>query len=602
MATRDEIVDQIAGFALFADLTTPQLQRVAHTFEERGLPGGRADPPPGPVGVGVPRHPRRRGGGRRSTASSGRRSAGATSSARSRSCSASRRSPTSSPLRPLRCLVLAGPQVQAVPARQPAGDVPDAPGPGAPAAEREPVAELAGRRRRRRPAVPAGRLSARRRRAAARAGSRSRTAAAGSASSTPCSRPTTRPGGMFRRWPFFQRLLSWTKPFAPVDAAVAAYERYDWNSLLADEPEHRAIMPDLMDGTSYFPSRPGDGGEPRGVRRADRHPGPVRLPLDGDAPRGGRRRRDFVLETTDGEYRAPVARLRRRRRRAVLAADAGDRARRPLRRHAAGRDLRRQADLHHRQAELGLRARVRLLPWARRIVLASPSPAKLSVNTRSLVGVRARYVQPFEDHVLGGGVAVLDAVDRGHRALGRTAASRSRARPTDGGAELADRGRRGHRRDRLRDAAPRPARPRRRDVRPEPAAGPDAVLGERVACPASSSRGRSRRAPAGLKKHGLPANSGAVHGARYNARCLARTSPGRGSGSTGRAADDRAGRPLDAVARRAGHALRSSGTSGPTWPGSSRSTPRPGIRDEGIVPLAASSTAQGDDGRATRSR
>jgi CRP-like cAMP-binding protein len=34
MATRDEIVDQIAGFALFADLTTPQLQRIAHTFEE----------------------------------------------------------------------------------------------------------------------------------------------------------------------------------------------------------------------------------------------------------------------------------------------------------------------------------------------------------------------------------------------------------------------------------------------------------------------------------------------------------------------------------------------------------------------------------------
>lgn len=35
MATRDEIVDQIAGFALFADLTTPQLQRIAHTFEEQ---------------------------------------------------------------------------------------------------------------------------------------------------------------------------------------------------------------------------------------------------------------------------------------------------------------------------------------------------------------------------------------------------------------------------------------------------------------------------------------------------------------------------------------------------------------------------------------
>jgi CRP-like cAMP-binding protein len=35
MANADEIVDQIASFALFADLATPQLQRVAHTFEER---------------------------------------------------------------------------------------------------------------------------------------------------------------------------------------------------------------------------------------------------------------------------------------------------------------------------------------------------------------------------------------------------------------------------------------------------------------------------------------------------------------------------------------------------------------------------------------
>ena len=35
MASRDEIVDEIAGFALFADLTTPQLQRVAHMFDEQ---------------------------------------------------------------------------------------------------------------------------------------------------------------------------------------------------------------------------------------------------------------------------------------------------------------------------------------------------------------------------------------------------------------------------------------------------------------------------------------------------------------------------------------------------------------------------------------
>jgi CRP-like cAMP-binding protein len=40
MASRDEIVDQIAGFALFADLPTPQLERVAHTFEEQWFAAG----------------------------------------------------------------------------------------------------------------------------------------------------------------------------------------------------------------------------------------------------------------------------------------------------------------------------------------------------------------------------------------------------------------------------------------------------------------------------------------------------------------------------------------------------------------------------------
>ncbi len=40
MATQEEIVDAIAGFALFADLSTPQLEGVAHRFEERFFPAG----------------------------------------------------------------------------------------------------------------------------------------------------------------------------------------------------------------------------------------------------------------------------------------------------------------------------------------------------------------------------------------------------------------------------------------------------------------------------------------------------------------------------------------------------------------------------------
>src|SRR5439155_22817169 len=53
------------------------------------------------------------------------------------------------------------------------------------------------------------------------------------------------PGGMFRRWPIFQRMLSWTKPYANHERGSTAYERYDWNSLLGDDDASRAIMPAL---------------------------------------------------------------------------------------------------------------------------------------------------------------------------------------------------------------------------------------------------------------------------------------------------------------------------------------------------------------------
>ena len=54
-----------------------------------------------------------------------------------------------------------------------------------------------------------------------------------------------------------------------------------------------------------------------------------------------------------------------------------------------------------------------MLQWASRISLASPSPAKTSIETHSLVGVRARYVQPFEDSALGGGVDILSTSLKG---------------------------------------------------------------------------------------------------------------------------------------------------------------------------------------------
>ena len=243
-------------------------------------------------------------------------------------------------------------------------------------------------------------------------------------------------GGMFRRWPFFQRLLSWTKPHAPVERGTRAYERYDWNSLLGETPETRAIQPELMDGSSYFPSRPEM--EANLVAFADRARVAIRhgcrwtaTRLEDDA--AGRR---FVLETTDGVYAC----------RALVVAVGVAEPRTPpglgmeLTTHYA--DVRPAETYAGRRVFIigkqnsGFELATGLLPWARQLILASPSPARLSVDTRSLVGIRARYVQPYEDHVLGGGVSVLDAaIDRVERAADGTFLVALRR--TDGGADMA---------------------------------------------------------------------------------------------------------------------------------------------------------------------
>lgn len=217
------------------------------------------------------------------------------------------------------------------------------------------------------------------------------------------------PGGMFRKWPLFQRLLSWTKPYAPDGPGSRRFERTDWNSLLADEPELRSLQARHMDCTSYYPARAEmeasltEFAERGGVR--------VRYGCSWESTAriddGGAER--FIISTSDGDYRCQVVVF------AVGVAEPWS-PRIPGIEHAC-----HYADVKSASAYAGRRVFIigkrnsafelasGLLPWAKTITLASPSPAKLSVVTKSLVGVRARYLQPYEDHVIGGGCGIVDA-------------------------------------------------------------------------------------------------------------------------------------------------------------------------------------------------
>ena len=398
------------------------------------------------------------------------------------------------------------------------------------------------------------------------------------------------PGGMFRRWPFFQRLLSWTKPYAPVPRGTRAYERFDWNSLIPDDDAYRAIQPQFMDGTSYFPSRPEMEASLRTF--AERTGIAIRYGCRWESTRrldDGR----FELTTSDGIYTAATL---------VVAVGVAE----PFRPDTPGIDLvAHYADTRPVETyadrrvfiigkqNSGFELASGLLSWANRIVVASPSPAKLSVNTHSLVGIRARYLQPYEDHVLGGGVGVLDAsieaIERGADGAGFIV----RTRPSDGGPSMA------FETDEV-IAATGFVTP----LRDLPDLGV-ATFGqsrlpaqtpywESASVPGIFFAGTIGQGSKGLQKHGMPANSGAVHGARYNARCLAwhiaRTrfgiDPGRPSldphGLADFVAAELTGGPE--IWNQKAYLARIVGLD-----------PDVGVRDEGIEPLATFVDATGPD-------
>jgi thioredoxin reductase len=319
------------------------------------------------------------------------------------------------------------------------------------------------------------------------------------------------PGGMFRLFPLYERLLSWTKLEAPYPADTREYEWFDHNSLLADEPENRGAMRAFMGRAFMVPSRKE---MERGLAAYAEQTG-LRV-RHGCTWESTRREDDgsLVLTTTDGDYRCRAAVF-------ALGVTAAWKSPIPGIEHVphyaeASRD--REAYRGKRVFIVGKRNSAfeladGLEEWASKIVLASPRPVAV------LSSVRARYLQPYEDWTLGGGTVVLDAaierIDRGGEGFHIVAEGTTRPGRIELGADEVI-------------AATGFATP----LRDLPRLGVQTVAQGRI--PALTNfwesekgsgiffAGNATQGAPGLRKHGVGSASPAVHGFRYNARVMTR--------------------------------------------------------------------------------
>jgi thioredoxin reductase len=212
-----------------------------------------------------------------------------------------------------------------------------------------------------------------------------------------------RPAGMFQRWPILERLISWSKADAPAPRESAEYERYDHNSLIADEPGRRALVPEAMGRESVFPTRAEmAAGICAFQQRADVA---VRFGCRWESTRVVED--GFALTTSAGEYRC----------RFVVFAIGMTAPWKPeldgiehvphYAEVGGASDFRDRSVVLIGKRNSAFELADGLLPWARRIVLVSPRAAQTDVLAHATV--RPRYFQPLEEHQIGGGVFAIDA-------------------------------------------------------------------------------------------------------------------------------------------------------------------------------------------------
>jgi thioredoxin reductase len=320
------------------------------------------------------------------------------------------------------------------------------------------------------------------------------------------------PGGMFRRFPVYQRLISWTKPDAPFERGTREYEWYDHNSLIGDERAHRALAPEFMDRTFDVPAR--SEMEAALVEFARR--GGVHVRYDCEWLSTRRDGAGFALETTEGEYRCRVC---------VFAIGVTEPWTAPIpgledapHYVATGAPERYQGQSVFivGKRNSGFELAQGLLPWARRIVLGSPRAVDNAMVAFSPLSMR--YLSPYTEHIRGGtGSYVVDAaIERVER---HADGYRIHASGTTWDGELE-----------LESDEVIAATGFRAPVRDLPGLGVAMVnegrmpaqtpYWESVSVPGIYFAGNVTLASPGLRKHGATSSSGSVNGFRYNARVL----------------------------------------------------------------------------------
>jgi thioredoxin reductase len=321
------------------------------------------------------------------------------------------------------------------------------------------------------------------------------------------------PGGMFRHFPVLGHLISKTMLDAPYARDTREYEWYDWNSLVADEPEARGLVTGFMDeeqATAEMPTRAAMAAGLTAFTEQTNLEVRFGCPWESTKVENG----GLTLETPEGSYHC---------RSAVFAIGVTDPWKAPVTGLEATphyADTKAPTDYAGKRVfivgkgDAAFELAKGLLPTAKELVLASPDPVR--PNTLGRATFPVRYLEP-NGHPGVNPLCINASIDHVERVNG---GFRVRANPSTWDGDL----------DFEADEVIA-ATGFRAPVRDLPSHGLILVANgripaltpfwESVSLPGAYFAGNASQGSPGLRKQGLKPASVSVGGHRYNARVLA---------------------------------------------------------------------------------